>query len=81
MTRLPRDIGGDELAAALVRLDYIIVRQAGSHLRLTTMRGGEHHVTLPRHSPIHVGTLGGILAAVGAHAGMSRQELIEALFG
>ncbi|MGH7956922.1 MAG: hypothetical protein ACREH8_07905 [Opitutaceae bacterium] len=26
------------------------MRQDGSHIRLTTQRGGEHHVTVPNHN-------------------------------
>jgi hypothetical protein len=50
-------------------------------MRLTTQRGGEHHVTVPRHNPVRIGTLSGILDMVGAHLGMSRQELQTEMFG
>jgi hypothetical protein len=36
--RLPRDLGGEELAALLGRYGYEVTRQIGSHLRLTTMQ-------------------------------------------
>ena len=39
----PRDVGGAALVAALRRLGYDQVRQRGSHLRVTTQEGGEHH--------------------------------------
>ena len=38
--RLPRDISGSELAKRLSRLGYAVTRQTGSHLRLTTTKGG-----------------------------------------
>jgi len=47
--RLPRDISGDDLEKALARFGYLKMRQTGSHVRLTTAQGGEHHVTVPRH--------------------------------
>lgn len=78
--KLPRDLSGDDLAKALDKLDYEPTRQTGSHLRLTIPRNGEHHVTVPRHDPLKVGTLGGILRDVGEHAGMSRDELMRLLF-
>ena len=78
--RLPRDLSGEDLAKALRALDYEVARQTGSHLRLTTMRRGEHHVTVPRHGALHVGTLAGILADVAEHAGMTREELATWLF-
>ncbi len=74
--RLPRDISGAELTKALRKLGYQVTRQTGSHLRLTTTEEGEHHVTVPQHSPLRVGTLAGILDDVATHFGMSRDELL-----
>jgi predicted RNA binding protein YcfA (HicA-like mRNA interferase family) len=34
--RLPRDLGGEELAVLLRRYGYEVTRQTGSHVRLTT---------------------------------------------
>ena len=34
-----------------LQLAYSVIRQAGSHLRLTTYEHGEHHLTIPLHSP------------------------------
>jgi predicted RNA binding protein YcfA (HicA-like mRNA interferase family) len=79
--RLPRDLSWEDLVKALARLGYTVTRQTGSHLRLTTQREGEHHVTVPRHQSLRVGTLSAILNDVAAHVGMSRQELLEHLFG
>src|SRR4029434_8159491 len=61
--RLPRDLGGIELAALLRRYGYEVTRQTGSHMRLTSrLKSTEHHVTIPRHEPLRVGTLSAILA-------------------
>ena len=79
--RLPRDLTGDQLAGSLKRLGYQPTRQTGSHLRLTTQVPGEHHVTVPRHTPLRVGTLAAILADVAAHLGVSREEVGRRLFG
>jgi predicted RNA binding protein YcfA (HicA-like mRNA interferase family) len=79
--RLPRDVSGDDLAKALADLGYRVTRQTGSHLRLTTLQGGEHHVTIPRHGALRVGTLSGLLGDVAKHFALSREELIERLFG
>jgi predicted RNA binding protein YcfA (HicA-like mRNA interferase family) len=79
--RLPRDLAGDELAALLGRHGYEVTRQTGSHMRLTTTRQGEHHITIPRHRSLRLGTLSAILRDVAEHLGMSRQELMETLFG
>ena len=78
--KLPRDISGADLAKALKSLGYEVTRQTGSHMRVTTMEGGEHHVTIPQHSPLRVGTLAGILNDVAAHLGLSREELLTRIF-
>jgi predicted RNA binding protein YcfA (HicA-like mRNA interferase family) len=78
--KLPRDVSGERLAKVLKYLGYTITRQTGSHLRLTTTEHGEHHVTIPRHSPIKIGTLAGILSDVGDHFGLSREDLMKKLF-
>ena len=79
--RLPRDLSGPDLAKVLTRLGYEVTRQTGSHLRLTTLQKGEHHLTIPRHKSLRVGTLAAIIGAVAHHFGTSRQELLELLFG
>jgi predicted RNA binding protein YcfA (HicA-like mRNA interferase family) len=79
--RLPRDVGGDELASLLSRYGYDLTRQTGSHLRLTSsLRDTEHHVTIPRHNPLKVGTLSSILKDVAAYLDTDKQEFIEELF-
>ena len=78
--KLPRDLSGNELVKALARLGYIVDHQTGSHIRLTTQHNGEHHVTIPAHNPIKIGTLNAILHDVAAYASLSREELLEKLF-
>jgi hypothetical protein len=48
-------------------------------MRLTTRQGGEHHVTIPDHSPLRVGTLNAILKDVAQHLGLERDELLAEL--
>lgn len=78
--RLPRDLGGAQLAAALGRIGYEITRQKGSHIRLTTQLGGEHHVTIPLHRPLRIGTVAGVLKEVADHLGIDRDALERQLF-
>jgi len=79
--RLPRDLSGADLAKALGRLGYRVTRQRGSHIRLTaSLAGREHHITIPAHDPLKIGTLNSILKDVAAHATLSRDELLEKLF-
>ncbi|MCC6298032.1 MAG: type II toxin-antitoxin system HicA family toxin [Anaerolineales bacterium] len=78
--RIPRDVGGEELARLLKKYGYEVTRQAGSHMRLTTQQEGEHHVTIPRHKPLRVGTLNSILKDIAEHLSLTRDELAESLF-
>jgi len=79
--KLPRDMGGEERAALLGRYGYKITRQTGSHMRLTsTSKGFEHHITIPRHKPLRVGTLSTIVNEIAAYLEIERQKLVEELF-
>ncbi len=78
--RLPREISGEELAKLLERYGYVVTRQTGSHMRLTTTLQGEHHITIPSHKHLKVGTLSAILGDVAVHFGMNKSDLIEELF-
>lgn len=75
--RLPRDLSGDELIRAVGCFGYIQTRQTGSHIRVTTRQNGEHHVTIPLHSPLRVGTLSGILHDVAEHFQISRDDVLK----
>jgi hypothetical protein len=46
---------------------------------LTTTQHGEHHVTVPRHDALRLGTVRVIVAAVASHFQTSPDE--ERLFG
>lgn len=79
--KLPRDLGGEDLAALLGRYGYVMSRQTGSHMRLTsTFKGAEHHLTVPKHKPLRVGTLSSIVNEVASYLEMERQSLIKELF-
>jgi predicted RNA binding protein YcfA (HicA-like mRNA interferase family) len=78
--RLPRAISANELIKGLERVGYAVTRQKGSHVRLTTQRNGEHHVTVPGHEALKLGTLAGILADVGEHLRLDRETLLDEMF-
>ncbi len=79
--KFPRDLSGRELVHALGSLGYKVTRQSGSHLRLTTEEHGEHHITIPNHDPLRIGTLAAILNDVVHQHQLSRDELLTKLFG
>jgi predicted RNA binding protein YcfA (HicA-like mRNA interferase family) len=78
--KLPRDISGEELCNKLALFGYLPTRQTGSHIRLTTIKNGEHHLTVPKHEHLRIGTLSGILYDVATHFGLSKEEIINNLF-
>ena len=49
-------------------------------MRLTTHRGGEHHLTIPAHEALRVGTLCAILRDVAEHHQLDRHRLLDELF-
>jgi predicted RNA binding protein YcfA (HicA-like mRNA interferase family) len=77
--KIPRDCSGVELARALRRLGYEVRRQTGSHMQLTTQRGGEHHVTVPNHHPLKVGLLHGLLKDVATHHHLTVDQVVREL--
>ena len=68
-------MSGAELVAALRRIGYEKARQRGSHVRITTQAGGEHHEVIPLHDPVRAKTLSSILKSVARHHGIGVDEL------
>jgi len=77
--KLPRDLSGRQLAKALGRLGYAFDRQRGSHMRCTTQRNGEHHIVIPDHDFVRIGTLSDILHDVAAHHHLMVEQLLAEL--
>lgn len=78
--KLPRDETGISLGRRLTKLGYSITRQTGSHIRLTTYENGEHHITIPAHRNLKIGTLNSILVDIASHFKISKDELIKKLW-
>jgi predicted RNA binding protein YcfA (HicA-like mRNA interferase family) len=78
--KLPRDLSGSDLAKKLTVFGYSVTRQTGSLIRLTTDHNGQHHITIPEHDPLKIGTLSGILNEIAVHHKVSKEELIQKLF-
>ena len=79
--KLPRDLSGQRLARLLEKYGYSVTRQTGSHIRLTTRMAGEHHITIPAHPSLRLGTLSGILREVANHFKREKSEFATELFG
>ncbi len=79
--KLPRDLSGSELAKDLARFGYQVTRQTGSHMRLTcTLLGAAHHITIPAHKELAVGTLNQILKDAANYLEKDFAAFVEELF-
>ena len=78
--KIPRDITGKDLIKKLEILGYVPTRQVGSHVRLTTQKNGQHHITIPYHNPIKIGTLSAILKDIADHFKVSKDSIAERVF-
>lgn len=80
--RLPRDLSGHELIRLLKPYGYRTTRQVGSHVRLeSTLRGDAHHITIPDHDSLRLGTLNAILSDVAEYLKIDRSDFLRQLFG
>ncbi len=79
--KAPRDLSSTQLIRLLSKFGYKTTRQTGSHIRLTTQANGQHHVTIPAHDPLKIGTLSAILRNVAEHFGLTKDEFLEQMFG
>jgi predicted RNA binding protein YcfA (HicA-like mRNA interferase family) len=79
--KIPGDISGQELIKYLKPYGYTITRQTGSHIRLSTVQQGQHHITIPNHDPLKIGTLSAILTDVATHFNTTKDQLLQEFFG
>ena len=79
--KTPQDVSGKELIKTLKVFGYEVVRQNGSHIMITTLQKGEHHLAIPNHNPLKVGTLNGIFSNVAIHFQLTKEQVIRRLFG
>ncbi|MFO7889284.1 MAG: type II toxin-antitoxin system HicA family toxin [bacterium] len=78
--KLPRDVSGTDLVKKLGKYGYEVTRQSGSHIRLSTALKGKHHITIPKHKILRIGTLNYILKDISEHLKIDKQDLINELF-
>jgi predicted RNA binding protein YcfA (HicA-like mRNA interferase family) len=78
--KTPRSISGKDIIKLLKVYGYETVSQKGSHIKITTLNSGEHHLAIPNHNPIKTGTLNAILRQVAEHFGINKEEVIIKLF-
>ena len=78
--KLPRDVSGRRLVAALTRSwGYRQVNRVGSHIILETDEPTHHRLSVPDHDFLRIGTLNGILRAVALVKRVSREDILALL--
>ena len=78
--KIPRDLTANDVIKMLSKLGYVVTRQKGSHIRLTSkLNDVEHHITIPDHSPIKLGTINNVLKYVAEKNKLTKEKLIELL--
>ena len=77
--KLQRDLTGLQSVKNLEVLGYRTTRQTDSHIRVTTLQNGEHHLTIPAHNPLKTGTLSAILNDIPQHFNTTLDELLNRL--
>jgi len=78
--KLPRDLSGQSLVRHLSKnWGYQQVHQVGSHIILQTEQPTSHRIAVPAHSPLRIGTLNAILAAVAAHKNVTKDEILKGI--
>ena len=78
--RLPRDLNSKDLINGASKMGYVVTPQTGSHIRLTTQQKGQHHITVPNHNPIKIGTLSAILSDIAKHFSTTKDDIINQFF-
>jgi len=71
--KLPRDVNAAKLIKSLKKLGYEVSRQTGSHIRLTCSQGQQHHLTIPNHNPLKIGTLSAIISDLAEYHKKSKR--------
>lgn len=79
MPKLPQ-ASGDDVVRLLNSLNYKVVRQRGSHIRLQKATPlGEHNITITAHKVVAKGTLSDIINRVSLWNNIPKENLIQRL--
>ena len=78
--KAPRNISGKDLIKVLSKFGYKIVRQNGSHIRLSiNIEDNIKHITVPNHDPIKLGTLMAIINDVALQLSINKEDILKKL--
>ena len=69
--KVPRDVDASDLITLLKRHGYTVIRQTGSHIRLSKIIDSkEHAITVPNQKPIKIGVLQNIVKDICSVCGL-----------
>ncbi|GAA4205791.1 hypothetical protein GCM10022289_25790 [Pedobacter jeongneungensis] len=76
--KTPRDLSATDLIKILKKFGYEATRQKGSHIRLSVTVGEiTHHVTIPNHNPLKLGTTLSIVSNVSDFLKIPKTEILK----
>ncbi len=75
--KLPRDLSGAGLIAALKRMGYKQTRQTGSHVRMTISAPHQAHLTVPLARAIPAGTLAALIKDAATHLDTTVDDILS----
>ena len=75
--KLPRDLSGSNLIAALKRLGYKQTRQTGSHVRMTVSVPRQGHLTVPLTKAIPAGTLAALVKDAAVQLDTTVEDILS----
>ncbi|MGN7989819.1 type II toxin-antitoxin system HicA family toxin [Pedobacter sp. 22226] len=76
--KTPRDLSATDLIKILKKFGYEVTRQKGSHIRLSVTVGEiTHHVTIPNHNPLKLGTTLSIVSNVSDFLKIPKTEILK----
>lgn len=76
--KTPRNLSAQDLIKILIKYGYEVTRQKGSHIRLSRLSDkGTHHVTIPNHDPLKLGTLSSIISDIAENLGISKEDFFK----
>jgi predicted RNA binding protein YcfA (HicA-like mRNA interferase family) len=75
----PPEVNHARVIKLLTKHGYAVVRQRGSHIRLSHQGPPQHHLSVPRHRIVRYGTLHKIIVEAAIHLHMPVDELLKEL--
>ena len=79
--RIPRNISGKELIKSLEKIGYENYSSKRKSYSKTSKFPEEHHLTIPNHEPIKIGTLSSIPGEIAKYRNLKKEDLVNQLFG